>query len=178
MKRVKVEDRFNVLFDLLVPPSGNAGTLQGEVIRAINKVVYRYYNDGDKFFEGYGCETAGPAITFLLECPELENVISKEIKPLVNTISTRTPNDEEYEEFLEELMMVGINYVVETQDEGDLVFNEDDLPKTKKPTKLTPSKEDYLEYKSRWEDYDNGEDLWDDDDYDPWGYDDEEEEIW
>ena len=34
-------------------------------MRAINRLVYRWYNDGDKFWQGYGAETAGPAHSFL-----------------------------------------------------------------------------------------------------------------
>jgi len=61
----KNEARNEKLFDTLVSCMGNCETIEGEVLRAINRLVYRYYNDGDYWWEGYGCETAGPAAAFL-----------------------------------------------------------------------------------------------------------------
>lgn len=75
---VELEKRNGVLFSKLVPNQGKCDTLEGETLRAINRIIYRYYNDGDYWFDGYGCETAGPAETFLREFapidlrPELE----------------------------------------------------------------------------------------------------------
>lgn len=37
-----------------VPARGKANTLAGEIIRAINHIVYRYYNDGDTVDKYYG----------------------------------------------------------------------------------------------------------------------------
>lgn len=51
----------------LMPSSGPAETLEGELIRAINKVAYRYYNDGDYWYCGYGTETAGGAAAYLAD---------------------------------------------------------------------------------------------------------------
>lgn len=62
----ELEARNEALYNELVPPSGYAETIEGELLRAANRVVYRYYNDGDRWFEGYGCETAGPAAAFLM----------------------------------------------------------------------------------------------------------------
>ena len=50
-----------------VPPSGKASTQAGELLRAIGKIIYRDYNDGDKFYQGYGLETCGPAAAFLMD---------------------------------------------------------------------------------------------------------------
>ncbi len=67
----KLEDRLTALFDKLVSSSGPAGTLEGEAVRAINSILYRYYNDGDHLYKGYGIETAGSAAAFLMSssCP-------------------------------------------------------------------------------------------------------------
>lgn len=35
------------LYDQYVPACGKASTLGGEILRAINRIVYKYYNDGD-----------------------------------------------------------------------------------------------------------------------------------
>lgn len=67
------EDKMQTLFDLLVPGSGQAETKAGELIRAMMRIQYRDWNDGDVFYEGYGLETAGPSAEYLMkELPELE----------------------------------------------------------------------------------------------------------
>lgn len=53
------------LFAKLVPSSGKCDTLEGEILRSVNRLCYRWYNDGDYWYEGYGTETAGCAETFL-----------------------------------------------------------------------------------------------------------------
>lgn len=62
----ELEDRNEPLYDKLVPGDGDAKTVEGEMLRAINRIIYRYYNDGDEYFRGYGTETAGPAHSFLV----------------------------------------------------------------------------------------------------------------
>lgn len=58
--------RINDLFDELVPASGKAENLAGEIVRAAARIAYRYYNDGDMVGKGYGKETCNPAARFLL----------------------------------------------------------------------------------------------------------------
>ena len=62
----ELEDRNEPLYNKLVPGDGDAETVEGEMLRAINRIIYRYYNDGDEYFRGYGTETAGPAHSFLV----------------------------------------------------------------------------------------------------------------
>lgn len=59
------EERISTLFDELVPASGKADTVAGEIIRAISRIGYRNYNDGDHLGVGYGKETCNPAGRFL-----------------------------------------------------------------------------------------------------------------
>ena len=61
------EEPIVALFDAFVPSSGKADTVGGELVRAMNKVGYRYYNDGDWFFCGYGLETCGSCATYVSE---------------------------------------------------------------------------------------------------------------
>lgn len=66
------DERLTKLFELLVPSSGEAETKAGELVRAMMKIMYRDYNDGDLFYEGYGIETCGSPVHFLCEkVPEL-----------------------------------------------------------------------------------------------------------
>ena len=62
----KNEDRINKLFEELVPASGKAESLAGELIRAMSRIAYRFYNDGDQVGMGYGKETCNPAARFLM----------------------------------------------------------------------------------------------------------------
>lgn len=67
-KGKQASDILDMVFDTgIVPGSGKADTKAGEIIRAMMRVIYRYYNDGDKFFEGYGLETAAPSIAYLID---------------------------------------------------------------------------------------------------------------
>lgn len=68
------EDRIEVLFSNLVPDYGNCETLAGELVRAMMKILYRDYNDGDVFYDGYGLETCGaPAMFLYRKLDELGN---------------------------------------------------------------------------------------------------------
>ena len=63
--------RNDALFNKLVPGSGDSETVEGEMIRAINRIIYRFFNDGDYFYRGYGAETAGPAHSFLINSNQI-----------------------------------------------------------------------------------------------------------
>lgn len=66
-------DPLTTAFDLLVPTSGKADTEAGELIRAVMRILYRDFNDGDLFYQGYGIETCGDAVAFLCDkLPYLE----------------------------------------------------------------------------------------------------------
>lgn len=77
-----LQTRNDQYYDVLVPTSGKCDTQEGEMLRAINKIIYRYWNDGDYFFEGYGCETAGPAHAYLVELSILSDVLSSKFKEI------------------------------------------------------------------------------------------------
>lgn len=67
----ETEKKINNLFDELVPPTGKANTVAGEIIRAISRLGYRNYNDGDHLGVGYGKETCNPAGRYLAaKCDE------------------------------------------------------------------------------------------------------------
>lgn len=55
----------NDLFDELVPMEGKSDNLAGEIVRAVNRIGYRFCNDGDMVNQGYGKETCNPAARFL-----------------------------------------------------------------------------------------------------------------
>lgn len=49
----------------LMPGSGKADTVAGEIIRAADRIWYRWYNDGDKINVGYGKETCNGTARYL-----------------------------------------------------------------------------------------------------------------
>lgn len=67
MSITKNEERLNTLFEELVPFSGKAESLAGELVRAASRIGYRYFNDGDQLGIGYGKETCNPAGRFLMK---------------------------------------------------------------------------------------------------------------
>lgn len=67
MENKDLEKRLDDLFDQLVPPSGKADTVAGEIVRAAMRIGYRNFNDGDHIGVGYGRETCNPAARYLME---------------------------------------------------------------------------------------------------------------
>ncbi len=65
------EERINGFFEELVPVKGKCESLAGEIIRAIARIGYRYYNDGDMVGVGYGKETCKDC--FSLHCKFVSN---------------------------------------------------------------------------------------------------------
>ena len=62
----EAENKINALFEELVPTSGKADTVAGEIIRAVSRIAYRNSNDGDHIGVGYGKETCNPAARYLM----------------------------------------------------------------------------------------------------------------
>ena len=69
---MSVTDQLQIYFDELVPESGPAETVAGELVRAMMRILYRDYNDGDLWYTGYGKETCGSEVIYLInQIPEL-----------------------------------------------------------------------------------------------------------
>lgn len=58
--------RLNEMFEEHVPMSGPAKTVGGEIVRAMSRIGYRWYNDGDALGVGYGNETCNAAGRYLM----------------------------------------------------------------------------------------------------------------
>ena len=142
----ELEDRNEPLWKELVPGSGKAETVEGEMLRAINRMVYRFYNDGDKYFEGYGAETAGPAHAFLIDA-------NHPLKSAMNKILDEPSGDASYERMLKDALDMILDHIESKQG------------------KYTPNNVgDMFDYDSYFEDEEE-----DDDDY-TYDYDDEEDD--
>jgi len=59
-------EKLNALFEELVPDEGAAETKAGELVRAVSRIGYRFYNDGDKIGVDYGNETCNAAARYIM----------------------------------------------------------------------------------------------------------------
>lgn len=63
------------LFDKYVPVCGTAETVGGEILRAMSRIIYRFYNDGDMVGIGYGNETCNSSNRYLCDVvPEYQTL--------------------------------------------------------------------------------------------------------
>lgn len=136
------QDRIHELFEELVPASGKAESKAGEIIRAFSRLGYRFYNDGDMVGKGYGNETCNAAARFLMEqgLDPMERLVAK---------MWETYMEDEYEDLLNELAEVVIDYVT-----------------THEELRTQPTEDMFDHYKKEdgeWEEeeeYDDDEDDW------------------
>jgi hypothetical protein len=154
------EERSRKITGELMPARGPADTLEGEMLRAVNKIVYRYYNDGDYWYQGYGCETAGPAAAFLSDVHVIDRDVS--FLTLVNDSDGRTGNS--YEIALFALLQAVVKHVEAKNLRNDLTPNPElDEPLDSWTPNLKKRKWDMLQYDAKYEpEY---EDDWYDDPY-------------
>lgn len=141
------ESKINALFEELVPDSGKADTVAGEIIRAISRIGYRNYNDGDHLGIGYGRETCNPAGRFIAaKCsPEVARLVSD---------AWGIYDDDIYNAALAKLEEAVLNFVEEHPE-----------------LKTTPNTEDMWDSRDKYEDVDRD----DEDEEDGYDEDDEEE---
>ena len=98
------EKQLGELFEELVPASGKAPTVAGEIVRAINRISYRNWNDGDHIGVGYGRETCNPAARYLgAKCGE-------EVASLISAI-WGIENDKAYDLILGQLEAEVVKYL-------------------------------------------------------------------
>lgn len=149
-----LEARNSPLFNKLVPGSGVSDTVEGEVLRAINRIIYRYYNDGDYYDKGYGTETAGPAQAYLVGGG---HEMARHLKSIFDKYENTSLGEDSklYEATIEKALEEILTWV------------------ESKKGKYTPNTEDMLKYDARFEDDEYGED--DEYDMDYWDEEDEDE---
>lgn len=113
MLKKEFEERNERLFNELVPANGKCETLGGEIIRAVNRVSYRYYNDGDIAWKGYGCQTVNPAVRFLMHIVGHEECPSEFVKAVyaVYKIDAYGISDDEYEALIDKMVEAAVDFV-------------------------------------------------------------------
>lgn len=141
LKRVResdasTDDKLEMLFEVLVPSRGKADTVAGELVRAMMRILYRDYNDGDLFYEGYGIETCGSSVAYLI-------YMIDELYSDFNKIAVNQMEDDRYTKALEAIAEKVIQFILD----GDSAFteNEDDS----RGSELEKVYEE--DYKEEWE---------------------------
>lgn len=112
------DNRMDTAFELLVPAQGKADTLAGELVRAMMRVLYRDYNDGDLFYEGYGLETAAPSVAYIYDMVDttqqkIEDIMHRELR------------DKEYTNALNDLSDIVIDYIIDNPETFDTAPDKD-----------------------------------------------------
>ena len=74
-------------------------TIGGNILAACNKIIYRFYNDGDFFYKGYGKEVlSGPVMYILNHVEDLEDVFTEAVRDCDN--SGKSIENKKYEKHL------------------------------------------------------------------------------
>lgn len=103
------EDALEALFQELVPASGSANTVAGELARAMMRILYRDYNDGDVFYEGYGIETCGSSVAYIIS-------IIDDLYDDFQKIADRSLQDDDYTKALDAICAKVCAYILSHDD--------------------------------------------------------------
>lgn len=128
------EKKIEVLFEELVPASGKADTVAGEIVRAVSRIAYRNYNDGDHIGIGYGNETCNPAARYL------GKVVGGRVQQAIIDM-WGVGDDDRYDKAVEALEEVVLEYLEQHPE-----------------LKTTANSEDMWDYRNELEDRDDPED--------------------
>lgn len=120
INNAKGKDFIEKAMSALVPPSGSADTLAGELIRAISRLMYRYYNDGDLFYEGDGVESCGAPAHFIYV--KVDDAYDKLVETAEDGLT-----GEKYENALNELAKIIEKYITEENPESLIEPNQEDM---------------------------------------------------
>lgn len=125
-------DLLESIFEVLVPSSGKCDTLAGELARAMMKIEYRYFNDGDFFFDGYGYETCGPAAAFLMEYAPKELGIMESLFKIAQKGDSLVIYPDRYEEEINNIgnelsqFIIDNPYLIATPNKKDMLNDYDE----------------------------------------------------
>jgi len=148
------EAELNKLFGELVPASGKADSLAGEMVRATERIAYRYFNDGDHLGVGYGKETCNAPARFLMDIGNER--ITNAVVDLWGMIS-----DEAYEIALDTLAEAVIAYIEhDPQSRTDGTVDMWDYFDADKDRDDSWDDEDEDDYEEEWEDEDADDEDW------------------
>lgn len=105
---MNTDDAIEKLHQALVPGQGKAETVAGELVRATMRILYRDYNDGDKFFMGYGLETCGGSAQYLMDMG-----VEETLKEILSDTYRYADNDDAYTSALSVLVREVIKHILD-----------------------------------------------------------------
>lgn len=76
---IERSDKFELLWKQLVPPSGCANTLQGEVVRALGRIRYEYWHNGNMNWDGVFYKNLAKLIKISLKDDKKFSQIAKKV---------------------------------------------------------------------------------------------------
>ena len=113
---VDTEKDSEILFDALVPGSGHADSLGGELLRAAERIAYRYFNDGDMVGNGYGRETVNPAVRYMKENVPTTSSLCGIVRDFYRFIDYGcNVTDKEYEFMVMKLLRLTVIHIIENK---------------------------------------------------------------
>lgn len=140
--REDLKVRINEKFERLVPATGKADTVAGEIVRAMCRIGYRWYNDGDMIGKGYGKETCNPAARFL--GAKVDDATAHLIWVLMYELDYLP--DDLYEEKLDEVL-AGVLDFLDAHPELESVPNEENMFAYENPDEdVDDSEEEYEDW--------------------------------
>lgn len=164
-QRIKELDKVaEELHERLVPVCGKAETLGGEMLRAIERMIYRYFNDGDVVTQGYGIETCMSSYLFLsdklceLGLVKLDYKFhweDEEIDPKQaawNELAFNYSDDDKYQDALYRLLELIVNFIKtderakQVNDEDSRNWRQDEVDETVREYERDAEMEDEYEY--------------------------------
>lgn len=103
--KMKNQNRINGLFRQMVPAEGPAATVGGELVRAVCRIGYRFFNDGDRVGFYAGCPDVSPAARFIRDHGD------EAVREAVTGMWNDLPNPGGYEGWIDELAGAVADYV-------------------------------------------------------------------
>lgn len=131
-----VEDKVEALFNTFVPSRGKSDVVIGELARALMRLRYRKWNDGDLYFIGYGIETCCNAYNYIMynmsewdedtfnKLSKLSSAIEKEARKFCKENEYQVLSkgwgweelDEKYDKFLDDFSQVVLDWMYNNPD--------------------------------------------------------------
>lgn len=139
-----------VVTDILVPDRGMCDTQAGELVRAINRLIYRYWNDGDIFCEDYGLETCASDAAFLIDTstPEIADAL-EDVMAYSDKTHLTSKFDSIYANYREVLNGV-YNAIMEYLADSPELFATKPVGDSREYAEDSATVEDIIEYGHRW----------------------------
>ena len=128
------EEKLESLFETYVPARGKADTVTGEIVRAVERIIYRKWNDGDRIGVDYGNETCNSAARYLI------SICDDNVKKTINMMWGEY--DDSFYDFCIEQLEEAVLKFLESHPECNEMKNDNDMLAYDAPEDYTYKDED------------------------------------